>query len=414
MTESLLYDWNQVAPSVAEFATPNGVELNDETLRDGLQSPSVRQPTAEEKEVFLRLLPHVGIQAANIGYPGASDTAYHDVVRLAQVIAREHLPIAANCAGRTHLADLNPILQASQEAGLPIEAALFIGSSAIRQWVEDWNRPRLLHTIETAITTAHKEGLSVMFVTEDTTRARPEDLQAMYVAAANAGATRFCVADTVGHATPVGAQRVVKFVAQSLTEQGFEPVIDWHGHRDRGLDVINALAALAAGASRVHCCALGIGERVGNTPMDTMLVNLVLMGWIHQDLAKLPEYCRVAADMTEAEVPRNYPVVGVDAFSTSTGVHAAAVAKAYAKGETWLADTVYSAVPASLVGRNQEILVGPMSGRSNAEYWLRHHGIEPTSARVEALMRAAKTTRQVLTTPQIEQLLQSLEPSRGA
>lgn len=414
MTESLLYDWNQASPTVAEFSAPTCVELNDETLRDGLQSPSVRQPAIEEKEAFLRLLPEVGVHAANLGYPGSSDAAYQDVVRLARLIGRERLPIAPNCAGRTHLEDLTPILRASQEAGVAIEAALFIGSSAIRQWVENWDRPKLLRTIENAVGTAHREGLSVMFVTEDTTRAQPEDLRAMYIAAAEAGATRFCVADTVGYATPVGAQRVVKFVARSLTEAGFDPILDWHGHRDRGLDVINALAALAAGASRVHGCALGIGERVGNTPMDTVLVNLVLLGWIQQDLTKLSDYCRLAAQMTEITVPRNYPVVGEDAFSTSTGVHAAAVAKAFAKGQTWLADTVYSAVPASLVGRYQDILVGPMSGRSNAEYWLSHHGLEPTPERVGALMKAAKTTRQVLSTQQIEGVLQALETPRGA
>ncbi|MDA8192771.1 MAG: hypothetical protein M0Z53_02060 [Thermaerobacter sp.] len=414
MSDSLLYDWNQVGPATAELSRPERVELNDETLRDGLQSPSVRQPSIDEKEQFLRLMPRLGIGAADLGYPGASDSAYADVVRLARLIQQERLPLAANCAGRTHIADLTPIMRASQEAGVAIEAALFLGSSAIRQSIEGWNLAKLLHTIEQAIGTAHREGLAVMFVTEDTTRARPDDLKAMYLAAAEAGATRFCVADTVGHATPVGAQRVVRFVADVLREGGFRPVLDWHGHRDRGLDVINSLAALAAGASRVHGCALGMGERVGNTPMDTMLVNLVLLGWIDQDLTALPEYCRLASSVTGVQIPRNYPVTGEDAFSTSTGVHAAAVSKAYAKGETGLADIVYSSVPASLVGRRQEILIGPMSGRSNVEYWLRQHGVDPTPKRVEAVMNAAKTTRQVLSPEQIVRVLASLETPLGA
>ncbi len=414
MSESLLYDWNQVAPLTADFAAPDKLELNDETLRDGLQSPSVRQPSPDEKIEFLRLLPGLGIHAANIGYPGASESAYQDVVRLARIIRHERLDIEPNCAGRTHLADLQPILKASQEAGIRIEAALFLGSSAIRQWVEGWDRPKLLRTIQDSVGTAYKEGLGVMFVTEDTTRARPEDLEAMYLAAAEAGATRFCVADTVGHATPVGAQRVVGFVKNCLQQRGFDPVIDWHGHRDRGLDVINALAALSAGAIRVHGCALGIGERVGNAPMDTILVNLVLLGWMRQDLTQLPAYCHLASAMTQVDIPRNYPVMGEDAFSTSTGVHAAAVVKAYSKGEAWLADQVYSAVPAALVGRQQEILVGPMSGRSNAEFWLKNHGLDATPARVDAVMKAAKTTRQVLSADQIHQVLGQLETPRGA
>ncbi len=414
MGEPLIYDWNQVGGANAEFSRPRWIELNDETLRDGLQSPSVRQPSIEEKENFLRLLPTLGIGAANLGYPGASAAAFADVVRMAQLIDREHLSIRPNCAGRTHQADIEPILRASQASGVPIDAALFVGSSAIRQWVEDWDQASLLHVIDTAIKTASEEGLSVMFVTEDTTRARPEDVEAMYVAAATAGATRFCVSDTVGHATPVGTQRIIQFVIQSLVKHGFDAVVDWHGHRDRGLDVVNALAALAAGASRVHGCALGIGERVGNTPMDTTLVNLVLLGWMDQDLTTLPEYCRLAAAMTGTAVPPNYPVVGADAFSTSTGVHAAAVAKAFAKGNPGLADAVYSAVPAGLVGRRQEILVGPMSGRSNVEYWLSHHGLESNPERVQAILDVAKTTRQVLTEHQIQQVLESLAVPPGA
>ncbi len=411
MQEPLLYDWNEIQPQTAEFRRPQRIELNDETLRDGLQSPSVRQPTVGEKEAFLRLLPHLGIGAANIGYPGASEQAYRDVVRLAALIRDEGLPIEPNCAGRTHQADIVPMARAQQVTGVPIQAALFIGSSPIRQWVEGWEMDRLLHTIEDAIGFARREGLEVMFVTEDTTRARPGDIEAMYSAAAQAGATRFCVADTVGHATPSGTQRVVQFVKQVLERQGVAPEIDWHGHRDRGLDVINSLAALAAGATRVHACAAGIGERVGNTAMDTVLVNLVMLGWLDQDLGHLAEYCRLAVDVTRSEMPRNYPVVGEDAFATSTGVHAAAVAKAYQKGDNWLADRVYSSVPAALVGRRQAIKVGPMSGRSNAEFWLRDHGVEPTRERLDAVMGAAKATDHVLTDEEILTTIGRLETS---
>lgn len=405
MTDALLYDWNEVDPATADFVRPTRVELNDETLRDGLQSPSVRQPAIEQKEEFIRLAARLGIHAADLGYPGASAAAYRDVVRLARVIVEEHLQIAPNCAGRTHWADLKPILEASQEAGVPIEAALFVGSSSIRQWIEGWDHHELLRNITNVIEAARREGVSVMFVTEDTTRARPENIRDMYLAAAEAGASRFCVSDTVGHCTPVGAQRVVRFVVETLRSRGFDPIIDWHGHRDRGLDVANALAALAAGATRVHGCALGIGERVGNMPMDLLLVNLVLLGWADHDLGALPDYCRLAAAMTGQEIPRSYPVVGDDAFRTSTGVHAAAVAKALAKGDTRLADIVYSAVPASLVGRRQEILVGPMSGRSNVEYWLRTHGVEATEDRIQAVLAAAKAGDHILSDEEIQRIL---------
>ena len=402
----LLYDWNAISPQVVSFERPERVVLNDETLRDGLQSPSVRQPCIEEKQAFLRLLPRIGVTAADIGYAGASATALSDVVVLARTIEEEKLGIAPNCAGRTHRADIDPIVEAQQLSGVAIQAALFIGSSAIRQWVEGWDLDGLKRTIHDAVSYATGQGLEVMFVTEDTTRARPEDLGPIYLAAVEAGASRLCISDTVGHATPVGVQHLVGFLRSHLNDAGFSQIaLDWHGHRDRGLDVVNSLAALSAGVERVHGCALGIGERVGNAAMDEMLVNLVLMGWMDQDLTALGEYCSLGGSMTGMPIPRNYPVVGADAFLTSTGVHAAAVAKAYAKGDTWLADRVYSSVPASLVGRRQSIAVGPMSGKSNVEFWLRGHGVESTTERVDCVLAAAKSTSHVLTDAEIARAL---------
>jgi 2-isopropylmalate synthase len=398
----LLYDWNAVSPQVMSLERPERVVLNDETLRDGLQSPSVRQPAVEEKQAFLRLLPRIGVTAADIGYAGASPAALADVIALAKTIDEEKLGIAPNCAGRTHRADINPIAEAQQASGVPIQAALFIGSSAIRQWVEGWDLDGLLTTIHDAVSYAVGQGLEVMFVTEDTTRARPEDLGPIYLAAVEAGASRLCISDTVGHATPVGVQHLVGFLRTTLKDAGFSQIgLDWHGHRDRGLDVVNSLAALSAGVERVHGCALGIGERVGNAAMDEMLVNLVLMGWMDQDLTALGEYCTLSSAMTGMPIASNYPVVGADAFLTSTGVHAAAVAKAYAKGDTWLADRVYSSVPASLVGRHQSIAIGPMSGKSNVEFWLAAHGVDATPERVTAVLDTAKTASHVLTDAQI-------------
>ncbi|HET8850994.1 MAG TPA: hypothetical protein VFN02_00565 [Ktedonobacteraceae bacterium] len=304
---SLMYDWNQVPPLTCQFVRPEQVELNDETLRDGLQCPSVLQPSLEQKQAFLRLLPRLGIGSADIGYGGASTSALEDVVVLAKTIVAEKLPIAPNCAGRTHEADIKPILEAQQRSGLAIEAALFIGSSPIRQLVEGWDVSYLLRTIEAAVSYARGHGLTVMFVTEDTTRAQPEHLTGMYLTAARCGATRLCLADTVGHATPTGVQRLVLFLREQLQHAGFgDLALDWHGHRDRGLDVVNSLAALSAGAGRVHGCALGIGERVGNTAMDTLLVNLVLLGWMEQDLTALQAYCRLACEMTSMPIAHNY------------------------------------------------------------------------------------------------------------
>ncbi len=397
MHESLIYDWNKVGAA----QPPTVVMLDDETLRDGLQSPSVRTPTIEQKIEILHLIASLGINTADIGLPGAGPHVQEDVERLAREIVEHRLPIGANCAARTHVSDIKPIADIAQRTGLAIECGTFIGSSPIRQYTEGWTLDWLLRNTEEAITFAVKEGLEVMYVTEDTTRARPETLRAIYQCAIRAGAKRLCIADTVGHATPAGARAVVEFAATVIRETGADVGIDWHGHRDRDLAVINSIAALDAGATRLHGAALGIGERVGNTPMDLLLVNLVLMGYIKRDLRRLSEYCAAVSTACEVPIPDNYPVIGRDAFRTATGIHAAAVAKAWKMGDIELMDAVYSAVPASMVGRHQEIDIGPMSGKSNVVFWLERRGITPTDQLVDRVFQRAKASPTVLTEAEI-------------
>jgi 2-isopropylmalate synthase len=391
----LIYDWN--CAQGPDLRPGRGrVELNDETLRDGLQSPSVRNPAIEDKVRMLHLMADLGIDSANIGLPGAGPHVVRDVERLAREIAEHKLPIYPNCAARTVAADILPIVEIVQRTGVTIEAACFIGSSPVRQYAEGWTMDRMLRLTREAVELAVKEGLPVMYVTEDTTRAAPEDLRRLYTEAVEAGARRVCVADTVGHATPNGARNVIRFIREVVDATGEDVQVDWHGHRDRGLAVINALAAAEAGADRLHGTAVGIGERVGNCGIDLLLVNLQLLGWIDRDLSKLREYCVLVSEKTGVPLPDNYPVVGKDAFRTGTGVHAAAIIKARARGEEWLADLVYSSVPASLIGSRQIIEVGPMSGESNVVYWLRERGIETEPELVRAIFQRAKESVRIL------------------
>ena len=392
----LIYDWNRT-----DVAKPGIVMLDDETLRDGLQSPSVRCPTIDEKLRILHLIDRLGIDTADIGLPGAGPHVVRDVERLAREIADQRLRVAANCAARTVLADIRPIAEVSQRAGIAIECCTFIGSSPLRQYAEGWTLDQLLKLTEEAITFAVGEGLRVMYVTEDTTRADPDTLRALYSTAIRAGASRVCVADTVGHSTPHGAAAVVRFIRTVVEECGGGVGIDWHGHRDRDFAVVNTLAALDAGATRLHGAAIGIGERVGNTPMELLLVNLVLMGYLERDLSALCEYCDVVAAATDVPIPANYPVVGRDAFRTATGVHAAAVIKAFRKNDATLIDAVYSGVPASLIGREQQIDVGPMSGKSNVVFWLERHGYTASDDLVDRIITKAKASSTVLTADEI-------------
>src|SRR5579872_5752106 len=381
--------------------------LDDETLRDGLQSPSVRNPSIDEKIAILHRMDALGIDTADIGLPGAGPRVAKDVERLARAIADAHLAIRPNCAARTMIADIKPIAEITQRTGVAIECCAFIGSSSIRQYAEGWTIDYLQRCTEEALTFAVKEGLPVMYVTEDTTRADPDSLRLLFTTAVRAGASRLCIADTVGHATPDGARRLVAYVRSVLHDLGADDIgIDWHGHRDRGFGVASSIAALEAGATRLHGAALGIGERCGNTPIDLLMVNLSMMGYIDNDLTKLPAYCRAVARACDVRIPPNYPVIGADAFRTATGVHAAAVVKAYRKGDRALMDAVYAAVPASLVGREQEIDVGPLSGRSNVIFWLEQRGLPSTDEIVDRVLAAAKASNRLLLHEQIERIVE--------
>jgi isopropylmalate/homocitrate/citramalate synthase len=401
--EELVYDWNTIEPT---YPSPNRkISFDDETLRDGLQSPSVCEPPVEKKIELLHLMDALGIDTADIGLPGAGGTHAAGVERLAREIVDKKLRIRPNCAARTHAADIMPIAEISQRAGIAIEACTFIGSSPVRFYAEDWTLDKLLKLTEDAVTLAVKEGLPVMYVTEDTTRADPETIRALYTTAIRSGARAVCVCDTVGHSTPDGARSVVRFVKSIIEEQGEKVRLDWHGHQDRGLGVINSIAAIEGGADQVHGSALGVGERVGNAPMDQLLVNLKLMNWIDNDLSRLGEYCKIAAESCGWTIPYNYPVFGRDAFRTATGVHAAAVIKSYRKQDPQLADLVYSGVPASLFGLKQKIEIGPMSGKSNVIFWLETRGLEASEERVSRIYEHAKQSSAVLEEDEVMQLV---------
>ncbi len=400
---NLIHDWNQVAQS--SLRPVKRVLLNDETLRDGLQSPSVKDPTLEEKVEILHCMESLGINSLDLGLPGAGPRACEAVERLAREIADCRLKIRANCAARTHRNDIRPVAEISQKTGLPIEVATFLGSSPIRRYTEGWSDDFLLRTTEEAVRYAVSLGLDVMYVTEDTTRCDPETIKRMYSTAIQCGAKAIVVCDTVGHATPDGVRALIRFILEEVVQPSAETIrVDWHGHCDRGLAVANSLAALAAGADCVHACAIGIGERVGNTQMDQMLVNLKLMGvepWDRQDLTRLKEYCECVSRATGVPIPQNYPVLGADAFRTATGVHAAAVIKAYKKNDVELANSVYSGVPSHIFGLEQVIEIGPMSGKSNILFWLERHGIAATEAVVECIYERAKTSDRLLSEAEI-------------
>lgn len=396
----LIYDWNEVGRTGRLI--PAGTTFFDETLRDGLQNPSVADPSVDLKVRLVHLMAKIGVHVADVGLPGSSCRAFNDVLCICREVAAGRLPIRVACAGRTVESDITPMVEISQRAGLPVEVYAFLGSSPIRQFTEGWDLPFLAKCAAQAVDIGVKAGLPVCFVSEDSTRSRPEALATLFKVAIDHGARRLCLSDTVGHATPHGVQHLIAFTKSVIRETGADVGIDWHGHNDRGLALENALWALEFGADRVHATALGIGERVGNAPMELILLNLKLSGLLDgQDLTHLMEYCSSAASAVGWHVPINYPMVGRDAFRTATGVHAAAIMKAEAKGDAWLADRIYSGVPAGMFGRRQEICIGYMSGASNVSYWLRHRKIEPTKELVDAILATAKAADHILSDAEV-------------
>jgi len=401
-THDLIYDWNLVE---GPPQPPRRVMVTDETLRDGLQSPSVIQPEIQDKVYLLYLMSDLGIDATDLGLCGAGEKFKYHVTVLAREIVNQKMTIQPQSAARTVVSDIGPIADVSQEVGIPIEAAIFLGTSPIRQYAEGWDINFLLHQTEESVGFAVKHDLPVMFVTEDTIRANPETLRQVYATAIRSGAKRICAADTVGHITPHGVRTLITFLRQIVEEINPEVGIDWHGHRDRGLDVANTLAAIEAGADRVHACGMGIGERSGNTPMELLLVNLNLLGWAERDLTKLPEYCEVIAEKCGAVIPFNYPVVGADAFRTATGVHAAAVTKALTMNDEWLAERVYCGVPSSMVGRAHEIEIGPMSGEHNVRFFLKKRGLQDDPVIVAKILEVAKRSNRLLSEDDVKRIV---------
>jgi len=402
----LIYDWNSLE-KVATLSPRRRIQFLDETLRDGIQSPSVVDPSIDDKLRLVDLANDLGIDTMDIGLPGAGKRAVEDVTTIAEHIRDAKLAVKASCAARTHINDVQAIVDISQKVGIEIEVLCFIGSSPIRQYAEDWDLPRMLQLSADAIDLGRRYGLPVAYVTEDTTRSRPDVLHKLFTNAVDHGAARLIVCDTVGHATPDGIRNLLRFTRNLLDGTGHPEVgIDWHGHNDRGLGVVNSIFAIEYGADRIHGTALGIGERVGNAALDQILLNLKLLGELpDRDLSKLLLWCKTASKATHVPIHPQYPLAGTDAFRTATGVHAAAIIKAEKKGHAWLADRIYSGVPAGMFGKEQEIEIGHYSGESNVVYWLSKRGIEPTKDLVTAVLGAAKRGNRVLTDEEVQQVI---------
>ena len=415
--QDLIYDWNAIDYEIERDASKHPHELwfDDETLRDGLQSPSARNPTIEQKIELIDFMESLGIQKADLGLPGAGPFHVGHIDAMLTHMGENGYSLRPGCAVRTVVSDIEPLVDLQAKHERQIQASAFLGTSPIRQYAEGWTMERIISTAEKAVSFAIDNDIPVMFVTEDTTRSKPDEIKAVYTRAMELGADRICVCDTCGHVTPNGVRKLLSFIQDEvIPDAGVKRrdiEVNWHGHQDRGLGVANNLAAYEAGADVIHGTALGVGERAGNAPLDQTLVNLSLMGVISNDLRVLNEYVRKAHEYVEVALPRNYPVFGEDAFETGTGVHASAVVKAMKKGDHWLADRVYSGVPAADYGLQQVIRIGHMSGRSNIIWWLQQNGYEVSEELVSHMFEVAKGQRRLMTDEEVHAAISGFSES---
>ena len=405
--KDLIFDWNAIDYEITREPDnhPHELWFDDETLRDGLQSPSAINPTIEQKIELIDFMEKLGIQKVDLGLPGAGPQHVGHIDSMLSHIKDRGYSLRPGCAVRTLVSDIEPLVDLQSKHETQIQASAFLGTSPIRQYAEGWTMERIMSTAESAVTFAVGNDIPVMFVTEDTTRSNPEDIKKVYTRAMELGADRICVCDTCGHVTPNGVKKLLRFIQDEvIPDSGFkrrEIEVNWHGHQDRGLGVANNLAAYEAGADVIHGTALGVGERSGNAPIDQTLVNLSLMGVVNNDLTSLSQYMKKAHEYVGVALPRNYPVFGEDAFETGTGVLASAVVKAMAKGDHWLADRVYSGVPAGDYGLQQVIRIGHMSGRSNITWWLSQNNYPVDDEIVEYLLEVAKSQIRLMTDSEV-------------
>lgn len=406
MNSNLLYDWNN---HDIQNRVSKKIEINDETLRDGLQAVSFSSFSLEQMYQFIEDANKLQITTINLGMPGAGDLSFNRVRMLAKYISERKLNIKMNVACLAKIEDVQLVEKIMDEIGQQIEICIFIGASSIRRFVEDWTLNDVISKLEPAVKRAVKTKSPVMLVTEDTSRTSPEDLELIYKSFANNGINRICVCDTVGYNTTYGVSQLIKFVKNTIEKTGCNIKIDYHGHNDRGLALSNALTAIDCGVDRIHATALGIGERCGNCSMEQLLINMKLNGYYNGDLLLLNDYISLISKANKIEIPETYPGFGKNAFRTQSGIHSAAIIKAKKKGLYDIANTIYSSVPAELIGRVQEIELGPMSGKSNVCYILDKYNIEKTDKNISFLLEKAKSSNHVFSSQEIESIIAEMK-----
>lgn len=398
---ALVYDWNMTD---ADAPLARGVRVIDETLYEAVHAASAL-PDAGAISELLRCMPAIGISEVGLGALSASTLP--EIVRRARLIAEERLPLAPACVVDAVSTEVDRVAHVLDASGGRLTVTLLVQASSLQQRALGQAPDRALADLEGALEAAARCGADSALLLHDAGRAHPAPLRRIVNAALGHGVERVCLWDSAGRTSPRGAGRLVAFMRRVAAERDALIQVGWFGRNDRDLALASALEARRRGADALHATALGLGHGAGCVPIDLLLANLLLLEVIDSDLSALKQYCDLAARAFGFSIPASYPVFGGDAFRTATGVHAAAIIKARDKGDHWLADRVYSSVPAGLFGLHQIIDVGPMSGESNAVAWLRHHGFTPQPELVKRIIARAKASKATLTAEEMREEIQA-------
>ena len=402
----LIYNWakHPIGESKAVKHSANQhVDVDDETLRDGLQGTQVEShPTTEGKKIYLDWVSRF-VEHADIGFPGSEEEHQKEIEELIKYAVTRRLDITLSCAARgAALEDVKPIIDISHNLdGYLLEADIFLDGSTYRSLKEGWDRKEKLDKLSENIKLLKQHKLPVMFVAERATSTSPEELFEICQLAADLGVERICLADTQGCADPQAITNIFRWGFSELGKKYREIIWDFHGHNDLNLGVANCLTAVQEGVNRIHATKFCIGERAGNVDLATILLILNLHGFRNIDLQRLQEFSRVASDVLHIAIPKNAPVIGESAFATSSGVHSAPLDKS----EDEVSDIYFPYHP-GLVGRKPKVEVGRFSGAATVRYKLKSLGIQPIDGMVDEILHEAKNERGFISETTIRNIAQ--------
>jgi len=359
---------------------PERVFVWDETLREGVQTPTVFL-TYVEKVKLAKMLDEIGVSIINVGFPALSEDEKNSVKRIANEGFQQAVIVAS---ARAIKSDIDACLECGIRE-IPIFAP-FNGLN-LEYRMKMTREQALAKTVE-SIEYAKKHGVKVDFVLEDGTRTPVEDIVQMFAAAVKAGAERLAISDTVGFLRPLSMRYLFSHIREGLSHLVKKDVpLAVHCHNDFGLATANTLAAVEEGVSYVHTCVAGFGERAGGAPLEEVVTALELLYDVDTgvDLNKLYRLLQLAEKTFALPVQLHKPIIGENAFAHEVDEHVQAMLDH---------PLLYEPFPPEIIGRQTEFYMGRQTSKRLIESRLAQAGIKATPMQIEEIARRLRGTHE--------------------